>query len=1018
MSWSRGTEAPDPGAPFGHYRLATDTASDVIYQNDIHGRVQWVSPSARDLLGHLPEVLVGSDATDWVHPEDAELLRKARADVQAGRPYEELPIRVRTADGMLRPVLALARPVLGAHGEVVGSVVALHDTGTHAAAPRALATLIEGYRAMLRATDEQDLLRQICEGAVKAGNYAFSWYGRPVDDARKSVQVMAVGGDDQLLLNEVAVSWGDDALGRGPSGISLRTGTTQVCDDLAAPRSGGIRCSISLPVLVDDRVHGALMVYAEEPGAFDRIAQELLENLAAGIGYGIARLSDVARLRVTLDSLLDPHVTLRSVRDETGRIIDLVCNDANDAACRYSGRPKGQLVGSRLAALLPGHELSRNGDLYVQVVETGQPLSLDDIAFTEPPDVDGDRPGPGARVYCDVRAVKVGDGLSLTWREVTERHAAVEALRESEEYYRSLAENSSDVVFLAGATGRPEGHARGRIVSRHDIDARVRAERDQIRREGHYRLLAENAMDLVFAVDLDGVVEWMSPSVTTVLGYAPSDVIGRPASALLHPDDVPLVAEAARQVLEGHSPVYRARFLAKSGEPLWTEASTRGLRDESGKLIGRVVSVRDVDAEVRTARALEREVAFDALTGLGKRALALARVQEVLDTRTAPGWALLVAGVHGMTAINQAYTYTAGDEVLRAVARRLVEATGAHDRVARIAGDEFAILMRDIVTSGDAAAAAERMLAAIRGPVVLDTGKVEVSACIGIAMSEPHEGDAEALLRDATAALRQAGGKGPDRWEFLDGNIAERSRRTLDVQDALREELASNGIRPWFMPIRSLSDGRLRGCEALVRWVRQDGSVLRPKEFLDVAECSDLILLIDRLVLGRSLDALAGWQAGTHVAVNVSAATLSAGSLLDDLRAELDRTGADPRRLHLEVTETAIFHTTSDIVRTMRSIAGLGITWWVDDFGTGYSSIAHLRDLPIGGLKLDRTFTAGITGSDDHPTRLASGLVGLAHGLGLATIAEGVETPTQSAVLLGQGWEMGQGWLYGGPAPP
>ncbi len=424
---------------------------------------------------------------------------------------------------------------------------------------------------------------------------------------------------------------------------------------------------------------------------------------------------------------------------------------------------------------------------------------------------------------------------------------------------------------------------------------------------------------------------------------------------------------------------------------------------------------QDAEALRISQEALEREVTFDSLTGLAKQGLSLQRIQEILDTREAPGWALLCVGVDGMTSINQAYTYAAGDAVLKEVARRLVHVAGAHDRVGRIAGDEFALILRELITSTDAAEAAQRILGALVGPFEHDGVQFDISGCIGIAMA--GDDDAESLLRDATAAMRAASKQGRARWSFLDENVAARSRMALDVQSRLREALHNQRIVAWFMPIVELSTHALCGYEALVRWVLEDGSVMPPDTFLPIAERSDLIRDIDRLVLAQSFDALAAIDPAFHIAVNVSAASLHSGGLEAAVSEELQRTGVLATRLHLEVTETTLLQVTQEIRDSMLRLARAGVTWWVDDFGTGYSSVSHLRDLPIQGLKLDQSFTAGLSAHDSHTARLTRGLVGLADGLDLRTVAEGVETAEQAALLQGQGWEMAQGWLFGKALP-
>jgi PAS domain S-box-containing protein/diguanylate cyclase (GGDEF)-like protein len=663
------------------------------------------------------------------------------------------------------------------------------------------------------------------------------------------------------------------------------------------------------------------------------------------------------RLQATLDSLLDPHVMLQALRDPSGRIVDFVFTDANEAACLYNAKSKAELLGMRMLELLPGHAGTGLLAMYAAVVETGEPLALDDFTYAH-------EAQHGELRYYDVRAVRQGDALSYTWRDVTDRHASAEAIRESEE---------------------------------------------------RYRLLAENAMDLVISLDMKAKVQWVSPSVSTMLGYEPRELLGRFSAVLFRADDLPLMLDTAARAREGEPVACRLRMVTKGGDERWVEVTPRTLHDATGTLVGGVIGVRDVHEEVTARAALEHEVEFDALTGLARRPAALAWIREILGARHDSPWALLCVGINGMTSINQAYTYAAGDAVLRAAADRLVAAAAAHDHVARIAGDEFAVLLRADVSESDAANEAERLLTAVRGVVAVGAQQVEVTACVGIAMFTGQ--DAEDLLRDATAAMRQAAAVGRDRWEFLGGNVGEQTRQALEVQSQLRGALREGRIRPWLMPIVSMATGDVVGYEALARWMLADGTVKAPDEFLGVAERTGLVREIDRVILSESLDALTTMAQQISLGVNVSGVTLASPDFADSVRRELERTGIDPSRLSLEVTETALFRITDSVRSSMESLAELGASWWVDDFGTGFSSISHLRDLPIAGLKLDRSFTSGVTFGSSRATRLSRGLAGLAHGLGLATVAEGVETAEQAEVLAGQGWQMGQGWLYGKPVP-
>ena len=505
-----------------------------------------------------------------------------------------------------------------------------------------------------------------------------------------------------------------------------------------------------------------------------------------------------------------------------------------------------------------------------------------------------------------------------------------------------------------------------------------------------------------------------SQLLTGIVGYSPEDLIGRTISDLVDRSGLDEADAETLEFLPVHDETQLLRLRTLKGADVLVEATTRAVRDDAGNVGGFVIAVRDVEEQERTREALLHEQEFDGLTGLAKRKLALDRVRDVLVGRSHGTWGLLCVGVNGLTSINHAYTHRGGDAVLQAVGDRLVAAAGAHDRVARIAGDEFVVIAPDITDETAAALAAESLLTAVRGPVVFDQTPIHVTASVGVAMS--HGLDAEALLSDATAAMRDAATIGPDRWAFVEGDVGARTREAMMLQSSLRDALAAGHLVPWFMPVVSLETDQVNGYEALVRWVHDDGTVTLPDDFLPLADKAGLLADVDRAVFAavmRECSRTESWEFG----INVSAATLATPGFARWMTDEVLGAGVDPARLHLEVTETALFRVVDETVQEMRKLTDLGLSWWVDDFGTGFSSISHLRDLPIAGLKLDRSFTADVAVEGSRAARLAEGLAGLAEGLGLHTVAEGVETEEQARALHRLGWMFGQGWHYGRPAP-
>ncbi len=440
-----------------------------------------------------------------------------------------------------------------------------------------------------------------------------------------------------------------------------------------------------------------------------------------------------------------------------------------------------------------------------------------------------------------------------------------------------------------------------------------------------------------------------------------------------------------------------------------------------GANAGSIVGLRDIDDEVTSRAELARALDSDPLTGLPNLTGAVARIERLLADLPAPGrsavLAVLCIGVDSLQAVNEALTHAAGDRMIREVATRIAGVQPDAGLLARGSGDEFLMLVPGLADGSAAAGIAEQVRVVVHGTFTVGGRYFEPTVSVGIAVGD-RSTVADELVRNAALAMRRAKSQGRDRCEFFQPQLAMAARRRVAVASGIRDGLARGEFAPWFQPIVSLPDAAVTGYEALVRWVRPDGTVTPPDQFLPIAEATSLIVDLDRTVLRQAIDVLSRLPAPLTVAVNVSAATLTTSPYAQWVADALQETGADPTRLHLEFTETALLDVTGSIVRDlMTTLADIGIGWYVDDFGTGYSSISHLRDLPVTGLKLDLSFSAGIGAGDRTAHRVAQALVSLAAGLHLDTVAEGIETPEVAAVLAGQGWTHGQGWLYSRALP-
>ena len=563
-----------------------------------------------------------------------------------------------------------------------------------------------------------------------------------------------------------------------------------------------------------------------------------------------------------------------------------------------------------------------------------------------------------------------------------------------------------------------DGSSAGTLAGMRDVHEQVAARQRLAASEQRYRMLAENSTDVVWQLDAEGALVWVSPSIHDELGWDPQQLLGTNVRDLIHPDDRDETANWKAKLLAGVTvPNLESRRQAADGTYRWM--SLQG-RPTAGAGAGLIIGMRNIDDEVRARTALAHATEHDPLTGLASLPVALARLDRMLaeDPVGCAGRTVgvLCVGVDALKSVNEALTNAAGDQVMLAITTRIAAALDNPDLLARGAGDEFLVLLPDLVNGADAGVIAERVRRVAHGTLALGGHRFEPTVSVGIAAGPPG-GHAHELLRDAALAMHQAKDNGRDRCECFQTRLNDEARNRLILADRIRDGLRDGQFVPWFQPVVNLHDGSVVGYEALVRWLCPDGTVVASDDFLPVAERTALIADLDAVVLQQSVEILSRLPASLHVAVNVSAVTLARTDYARCVIEALTRSGVDPLRLHLEFTETAVLCLTNRTRGIMSELADAGVRWYVDDFGTGYSSISHLRDLPVAGLKLDLSFTAGIRAGDRTSERLALGLAGLAEGLGIDTVAEGVDTPEEAVLLMSQGWKHAQGWLYGPAAP-
>jgi diguanylate cyclase (GGDEF)-like protein/PAS domain S-box-containing protein len=548
----------------------------------------------------------------------------------------------------------------------------------------------------------------------------------------------------------------------------------------------------------------------------------------------------------------------------------------------------------------------------------------------------------------------------------------------------------------------------------------ARAAEEELRsRSEHFEALVRHATDVIGVLSPDGIIESVSPAIADLLGHSPGALEGTLMRDILHPDEIERARDLVARLPERaeRSLTVEVRLLHADGSTRLTVATITAPDDWEGRMI---LNLHDITTPRGLEELLRHQATHDHLTGLWNRAAfhELVSTSCARSARHGSTMGVLFVDLDGFKQVNDPHGHAVGDQVLTMTAGRLLDAVRAGDLVARIGGDEFVVIAEQ---SDDAAATVrlgERLVEELAAPITIRSIATRIGASVGIAFAVDGEVDPDGLLRDADLATYRAKLRGRGRVEPFDEELRRELAARVEVERALRRAIDAGELELHFQPVVS-PDGTASSVEALVRWHHPDGRMVPPDDFIPVAEGSDLIIDLDRWVLGEACRQLAAWAddptlGALTVSVNLSGRHLLNLTVVDDVRRTLAETGADPASLVLEITETVILTDLPVVVEHLRRIRALGVRIAIDDFGTGYTSLTHLRSLPVDVVKIDRSMIVAELPSDTHVLKL---LVDTVHALGLGLVAEGVETDAQLERLESLGCERVQGFLFSRAVP-
>jgi len=536
----------------------------------------------------------------------------------------------------------------------------------------------------------------------------------------------------------------------------------------------------------------------------------------------------------------------------------------------------------------------------------------------------------------------------------------------------------------------------------------------------------ENSLEGIAIVDAGRNIVTVNRAFTTITGYAPEEVVGKNPRLLNSGRQSPQFYEdmwaalAARQEWQGE--IWNIR---KNGEiyPQWLNITE--VRDQHGKTANYVCVFSDI-SELKAAHASNLHAVYhDRLTELPNSVLFTDRLHQLFaQSRAQPEQriALMYLDLDRLKVVNDSMGREAGDQLLQMVATRLKQSIRAGDTLARMNGDEFAVLLSDIGSAEDAVGVASHILHSFEQPFPLNGEPIHVSLSIGISVYPTDCTGADALLQNAAMAMYRAKKSGGLAYEMYDRELGAEAGKRLAIETGLRQALEHQEMELHYQPQFECHSGKLIGFEALLRWRHSEHGLLSPGVFLPIAEETGLIVPIGAWVLQTACAQAQAWRQHTQqhrlMAVNLSARQLQHPDIVQHVISALDNSGLPANCLELEITESMMMHDVDACVDIMHRLSVLGVEFSIDDFGTGYSSLAYLKKMPIKALKIDQSFIRDIAGNADGAT-IVGAIVAMSDSLGLRVVAEGIDDPAQLEHLKERyGQIIGQGFLLGRPAAP
>ena len=704
----------------------------------------------------------------------------------------------------------------------------------------------------------------------------------------------------------------------------------------------------------------------------------LFPYVRAMISMVISGNKDHEKFVVAAESSLDAFYIMESVRDEKKDIVDFRFSYINANGEQRLGKPRTELIGENLSQVLPYLVSTNILQRFKQVVITGIPFTLEHEVTRE-----------GIDPYWIVmQVVKLGDGVAVTNRDVTEERARQHQIADLNEFTQSMI---------------------------------------------------ENAPFSIIATDPSGTVTAMNPAAESLTFYRKHELIGQHSVVLLH-DAAEMSARAVQLSKDLNQPVqagfssliarprqgqtdeHEWTYVRKDGSRIWVNLAMTALKTHGEKIAGYLGIAFDITERKKLTEYVNHLAHHDQLTGLPNRVLLDDRMRQAIQRakRNRHKVAVLMVDVDYFKRINDSLGHSAGDSLLDAIAKKLCSAVRQTDTVARMGGDEFVIVMPEFRDERDAERCAEAIIQKVSTPTMLGNREVNVTVSVGLCVFPDCAHDADSLLKNADAALYEAKESGRNAFHIFNQGMVVATADKLEFEHDLRHALINGELSLNYQPQVSCVTGEVIGVESLLRWNHPRRGSIPPSQFIPLAEATGLIVPIGEWAIrtacheGKELQDALGRE--LVIAVNLSPRQFRQKNLTAQVGMALKESGLPARSLEIEITEQTLMSNSATTNETLMKLRELGVKIAIDDFGTGFSSFSYLLQYEVDRLKIDRSFV-NRSADDPNAAAIVRAIISMAHGLNLKVVAEGVETNGQLDFLLRRRCDEAQGFYFGKAVP-